>query len=174
VTIRRVSRRVSPKRLAGVVARLLDASTLCALSTVSPRGNAHVNAMYFAWDDAFQLVWISDPNAAHSRHLERNASAAVMVYDSRQTWGGRDRGLQLFGSAKRVEGRAAREAEAVYADRFPAYSRDEQGSYDFYVLRPSRLKAFDEDALGSGLFVTARMRTGGRLEWERTEVYSGT
>lgn len=173
MTIRHSARRVSSRRLTDVVRRLLDASTLCSLSTVSPGGRAHVNAMYFAWDDAFRVVWISDPGARHSRNLARNPSAAVMVYDSNQEWDGRDRGIQLFGRARRAERRVARAAEAVYVRRFPRYDAAELASYDFFVFRPSRLKAFDETELGSGTFVTARVRPGARLEWERTELYSG-
>jgi uncharacterized protein YhbP (UPF0306 family) len=171
--IRQSKRRFSSRRLAEVVRELLDASTLCALSTVSREGRAHVNAMYFAWDDVFRIVWISDRGAGHSHNLAENRSAGVMVYDSRQKWGGSDRGIQLFGTARRVEGSAARAAEAVYARRFPRYHAAGLASYDFFVFRPSRLKAFDETAFGSGTFVTARVSSGGRLQWVKTELYSG-
>lgn len=33
------------------------------------------------------------------------------------------------------------------------------------------VKLFDERALGAGMFVTAVVREGGRLAWERTEIY---
>jgi uncharacterized protein YhbP (UPF0306 family) len=173
MTIRRSTRRISSERLEATARRLLDASTLCALATASPRGRAHVNAMYFAWDTEFRIVWISDPGAQHSRNLARNSSAAITVFDSAQTWGGRDRGIQLFGAARRLEVRGAREVEEVYADRFPDYDRAAFASYLFYRFRASRVKLFDEEALGSGTFVTARVTGAGRVEWEKTELYSG-
>lgn len=173
MTIRRSSRKVSSKHLEEAARRLLEDSTLCALATASQQGRAHVNAMYFAWDAQFRIFWISDPQAQHSRNLGRNRSAAVTVYDSSQRWGGSDRGIQLFGTAGPLGARAAREAEKVYARRFPAYDRAELASYAFYGFRPSRAKLFDEEALGSGAFVTARVRPGGRLEWVKTELYSG-
>jgi uncharacterized protein YhbP (UPF0306 family) len=146
---------------------LLETSTLCAISTVGPRERAHVNTAYFAWAPDLRLIWLSEPLAQHSRNLRGNSSVAVAVYDSRQTWGNPDRGIQLFGLA----GEGAADAERLYAGRFPAYRATEQGAYRFYELRPRRLKLFDERALGSGVFVTARVGRDGSIEWERTDVY---
>ena len=67
--------------------------------------------MYFAWTSGFDVIWISDPDSRHSRNLSVNRSAAVTIYDSHQTWGGWDRGLQLFGTAGVVTGRTAEQAE---------------------------------------------------------------
>ncbi len=153
-------------RLRTVAGALLDASTLCAIATVSPRKRAHVNTAYFAWSDSFELVWLSEPNASHSRNLAANAAAAVAVYDSTQRWGQSDRGIQLFGSARA----AGVDARRVYAERFPDYDDVEFGAYGFYRFRPRHVKLFDEQVLGGGVFVTARVRKG-ELAWERTEIY---
>jgi uncharacterized protein YhbP (UPF0306 family) len=149
--------------MAATARRLLDASTLCAIATVG-RGRAHVNTAYFAWSPEFEVVWVSDPRAAHSRNLRANPSVAVAVYDSTQTWGTPDRGIQIFGEAAEGDD----QAEAVYAERFGARVGKLTG-YRFYVLRPRRLKLFDERELGGGVFVTARVARDG-LVWERTEV----
>src|SRR5437667_7750901 len=110
MTVERRSRRFSSATLERVARRLMNASPLCSLATVSPGGRAHINHMYFAWSDRLEVVWISDPDAIHSRNLTRNSSAAVTIYDSRQTWGRPDRGIQLFGTAGVTNGRAAHEA----------------------------------------------------------------
>ena len=154
--------------MAAAAGRLLDASALCAIATASPNGRAHINTAYFAWSPDFNVVWLSEPRARHSRNIRMNASAAISVYDSRQTWGKRDRGIQLFGNAREA---AVGEAEEAYADRFPEYDASELAAYRFYVLQPQRLKLFDEGEFGTGVFVTARVAHGGRLAWERTEVY---
>ncbi|TMD58832.1 MAG: pyridoxamine 5'-phosphate oxidase family protein [Chloroflexi bacterium] len=70
----------------------------------STGGRAHINAAYFAWDRTFAIVWLSAPGARHSRNLQRNASAAIVVYDSTQRWGRRDRGIHLYGSARELRG----------------------------------------------------------------------
>jgi uncharacterized protein YhbP (UPF0306 family) len=113
-------RRVAPARLDAIARSLLDASTLFSIATVTPGGKAHVSTAYFACSDRFDLVWLSDPSATHSRNLSGSASVAAAVYDSNQSWGGSDRGIQLFGAGRELDGAAAREAERTYAARFPA------------------------------------------------------
>jgi uncharacterized protein YhbP (UPF0306 family) len=164
---------VAAARIASVARALLDASTLCAIASVSPQGRAHVNTAYFAWSEKLELVWLSERRAAHSRNIRANPAVAIAVYDSRQTWGKPDRGIQLFGEARERERPAAvGDAEAVYGGRFPGYRPADFGrGYAFYGFRPRRLKVFDEPTLGSGVFVTARVGSGGRLVWEKTEVY---
>ncbi len=168
--IERSERRVSSERLRTVASRLLNASTLCAIATLSSGARPHLNPAYFAWNPEFDLFWLSAPEARHSRNLAKNSSAAVAVYDSSQTWGRPDRGIQLFGSAREAAGVLARKAELVYAKRFPRYPGKERDTYRFYRFHPRRMKLFDERALGSGTFVTANI-TSGRVAWVRTEVY---
>ena len=159
--------------MATIARSLLDASTLCAIASVSGR-QAHVNTAYFAWADDFRLIWLSDPGAKHSRNLRENGSVAIAVFDSHQTWGRPDRGIQLFGSARELSGKAAEAAEPVYGERFSDYRREDNSTYAFYGLRPRSLKLFDEHTLGRGLFVTARVAADGELAWQRSEIYRAT
>lgn len=149
---------------------LLDATTLCAIGTVTPRGGAYVHTAYFAWSPEFDLFWLSDLDAEHSRNLRADPTAAIAVFDSTQSWGGSDRGIQLFGSARETRGSVTRDAERTYATRFPAYEPGDLREYRFYRFRPRKMKLFDEAALGGGVFVTASVRKG-LVAWERTEIY---
>ncbi len=163
---------LAAERIRRIARSLLDASTLCAISTVSRQGRAHINTAYFAWDGRLDLVWLSHPSAAHSRHLRANPTAAVAVYDSKQTWGRPDRGIQLFGTARQVTGRAEQQARLIYERRFPLFARDPNPAYRLYRFRPRRLKLFDEIELGAGRFVSARVGAAGRVSWQTTEVYT--
>ena len=169
--IERSSRTFSRTQMTRIARELLGASTLCAISTVSAPGRPHVNTAYFAWDAGLRLVWLSDPRARHSRNIRAGKAVAIVVYDSSQTWGGPDRGIQLFGTAGMASGAAAQEAERVYARRFAGFSPGEFADYRPYVFRPRRIKLFDERALGAGIFVSAKVGADGKLAWERTEVY---
>jgi uncharacterized protein YhbP (UPF0306 family) len=160
---------VAEARMAEAARRLLEASSLCAIATVGSDGSAYVNTAYFGLSPDLALVWMSEPEAQHSRNIRERGTVAIAVYDSAQTWGRPDRGIQLFGSAREVADLG--EGEAVYARRFPAYDREKLGAYRFYVFRPDRIKLFDERELGSGVFVTARVHCGGGLVWEATGVY---
>jgi uncharacterized protein len=172
MAIRRSSRPVSSERIARAARRLLDASTLCAIATTSPRGRPHVNTAYFAFTNQFDVVWVSERSARHSINLRANAASAVAVYDSSQRWGGPDRGIQLFGSAREASKRSAPDAEAAYARRFPAYEPGQLVAYRFYVFHPTSVKLFDERSFGAGVFVTARVDRTGRVTWKRTDVYN--
>jgi uncharacterized protein YhbP (UPF0306 family) len=171
MAIEQSKRPVAASRMAMAAQRLLDASTLCAIATVASDGGAYINTAYFAWSPELELVWLSEPHSKHSRHVRADGTVAVAVYDSSQSWGGSDRGIQLFGSAHEPDEDGARDAEAVYANRFPDYRRGDLGAYRFYVFHPSRLKLFDERNLGAGRFVIARVDDRGRLSWEGTEIY---
>jgi uncharacterized protein YhbP (UPF0306 family) len=150
--------------------RLMNAAPLCALATASPGGKPHINHMYFAWSGSFDIYWISDADSIHSRNLVRNRSAAITVFDSDQTWGKPDRGIQLFGTAGVVTGRAAGEAARAYAARFPHFDAD-ASDLPYYRFRPRTVKLFDERSLDGGTLVTARV-TRDRLAWLKTEVWA--
>lgn len=171
MAIERSHRPLAAARLATIARQLLDASTLCAIATVTPNGGAHVNSAYFAWSRELEIVWLSEPRARHSRNLGSNRSVAIAVYDSSQTWGGPDRGIQLFGSASEARGRNAEKAEILYRRRFPHFAEADRGAYRLYVFRPRRIKLFDEHVLGAGTFATARIGRGRKPVWERTDIY---
>lgn len=170
MAIAQSGRRVASGRIKALAGQLLDASTLCAFATVSPGGRAHINTAYFAWSPRLDLVWLSEPHARHSGNVRARRTVAVAVYDSQQTWGTADRGIQLIGTAQELLGRAVGEAEETYAKRFPEYDDSDVAAYRFYRFRPRRLKLFDERALGAGVFVTARVSRG-EVTWEQTEIY---
>jgi putative heme iron utilization protein len=171
MAIVRSHRRIAAARVAAIARRLLDASELCAIATVAPRGRAHVSTAYFAWSPQFEIVWLSEPRAGHSRNIRSNGTVAIAVYDSRQSWGRPDRGMQLFGSAVEAAAADAVRAEKLYAKRFPAFTDADLSAYRYYLFTPRRLKLFDEHALAAGTFVTARVDREARLAWERTEIY---
>jgi general stress protein 26 len=148
----------------------MNAAPLCSLATVSTGGKAHINHMYFAWSGWFDVYWISDADSIHSKNLLRNRSAAITVYDSKQTWGKPDRGMQLFGTAGVVTGRAAGEAASAYAKRFKDFDAD-SSDLPYYRFRPRTVKLFDERNLDGGTLVTARVTEDG-LTWLKTEVWA--
>lgn len=145
----------------------MQASPLCALATVSPGGRAHINHMYFAFTDLFEVIWISDPDSVHSRNLARRSSAAVTIYASNQVWGRPDRGIQLFGVAGTTSSKAAVRA---YERRFKDFDPD-SNDLPVYRFRARTVKLFDERALAAGTIVSARVTRDG-LAWLKTEVWA--
>ena len=163
MTVERRSRRFSSLKLENVARRLMNASPLCSLATVTPGGRAHINHMYFAWTDRYEAFWYSDPESRHSRNLDHNSTAAITIYDSRQVNGRPDRGIQLFGSAGIATGDDARR---VYTRKFRGL---DPSGFTAYRFRARAVKLFDEPAFGPATFVTARVTRNG-LVWAKTEV----
>jgi uncharacterized protein YhbP (UPF0306 family) len=167
------TRPLAAARRVATARQLLDASTLCAITTVTPSGRAHTNTAYFARSRDFDIVWLSEPRATHSRNLRANESAAIAVYDSRQR-GKPDRGIQLFDSAHEGRGEDAEHAEALYTKRFPDFAEADLSAYRFYLFRPRRLKLFDERHT-RGCHVRDRARRSRTaLAWERAEMHRST
>src|SRR6266498_463695 len=129
MAIERSKRPVATTRMTAIARELLDASPVCAIATVTSGGHAHVNTAYFAWSPEYDLVWLSEPRAKHSRNVRASNTVAVAVYDSRQVWGRPDRGIQLFGSAREADGADLESVEELYAKRFPAYHQYNPGAY---------------------------------------------
>ena len=171
---RRSRRPVARTRIERAAFGLLDASPLCAISTVSPRGAAHVSTAYFVWSPRLDIFWLSDPDARHSRNIRVRPATAIAVYDSHQEWGGPDRGIQLLGSTSQLQATETAHAESLYAARFPRYATSDLRAYRFYHFRTNRLTVFDEPEFGAGIFVTARTDTARGLIWEQTDLSSGT
>ena len=166
MTVEGRARKFSSAQLERVAHRLMNASTLCALATVSPGGRAHVNHMYFACTRRHEVIWFSDRDSVHSRNLERDSTAAITIYDSHQVMGRPDRGIQLFGRANAAAGRAENEATRVYVRRFGV----DPSGYHAYLFRTRTVKLFDERSLAPAMLVTARVTPEG-LVWSKTEVW---
>ena len=151
--------------------RILKRNALCSVATVTAEHRPHINTAYFTYSNELVLYFLSHPDAQHCRNLARNASVGVTVFSSAQPWGSPGRGVQLFGTCRRATGLHVRQAERLYAKRFPAYgswraSADKGragGEYRFYRLVVNSLKLLDERAIGDAVFTyTAVSRTRGR------------
>lgn len=167
MTVGRRSLRFSSAVLERVARRLMNASHLCSLATVSSGGRAHINHMYFASTDRFEVIWISDADSLHSRNLVKNSSAAVTIYASNQVWGKPDRGIQLFGTAGVT---TTPDAPRAYGKRFRDFDSD-SNDLPYYRFRPRTVKLFDERSLAPGTLVTAKVLPDGLL-WSKTEVWT--
>jgi hypothetical protein len=82
-----------------------------------------------------------------------------------------DRGIQLFGRARELRGRAAEDAARLYARRFPDARDLDVDAYRYYRLSTRRMKLFHERRFGGATFVTARVGRDGALVWVTTERY---
>ena len=155
--------RIDPETLRTSVLGILAENVLCSLATTASDGTAHVNAVYFAYTEALELVFLSHPASNHCQNLRRRPEVAVAIYASGQAWTGPDRGIQLFGAAAEAVGAAAAAATRCYAGRFRGFTAwqdalspgDLGRQYRLYRVEIARLKLLDEPLWGEGVFVQA-------------------
>lgn len=163
LTLRSPPSSLTQSRVLRSLLKILEGTALCSLATVAPDNVAHSSHVYFAYSSQLDLYFLSDPNSNHCRHLSRNPTMAVSVYDSTQRWGGPDCGVALYGTCMQARGRNAGIAEQVYRRRFRAFTTWRAGltpgevaeTWRFYRFRASRVKVFDEAPLGPGVFAVA-------------------
>jgi uncharacterized protein YhbP (UPF0306 family) len=65
-----------------VIDRVLDANRYLVLGTADENGLPWVSPVFFAMLDRNRVVWVSSPDARHSRNITARPSVAITVFDS--------------------------------------------------------------------------------------------
>jgi uncharacterized protein YhbP (UPF0306 family) len=120
-----VTRNFSDSKVRRSIYQILEDNRLCAMSTVTKKGEAHINIGYFAFTKRgrLELYYLSYPDSLHSKNLNSNSTMGIAIFDSKQEWLGKDRGLQLLGTCAEARGSQCKKAESVYSSRYSKYPR---------------------------------------------------
>jgi uncharacterized protein len=78
----------------------------------------HAATVFYAVDDALRLVFLSKPSSLHGSHIGGVAPVAVTISAEYEDWE-LIQGVQLWGEARRLSGKAKAGAMALYVKRFP-------------------------------------------------------
>jgi pyridoxine/pyridoxamine 5'-phosphate oxidase len=62
--------------------RLIDAGVYMSLATADAQGRPWVSPVWFAHEDHARFLWVSKPEARHSRNLAGRPEAAIVIFDS--------------------------------------------------------------------------------------------
>ncbi len=114
------------------------------LATRGPDGTPRATPVYFAAEHTLRLIFLSDPDSAHSRNLVSAPQASVAIYPEESDWR-RLRGVQMTGHAATIEGNEAELARRAYARRFPFVSELARAldASRAYAFRPSWVRLID-------------------------------
>ena len=52
------------------------------IATASLDGKPWISPVFFAYDDAYNLYWVSDKNSRHSNLIRENNKVAIVIFDS--------------------------------------------------------------------------------------------
>lgn len=61
----------------------LDSTTFCCIATVDPKG-VWANPVYFAYDEKFNLYFISQMCSRHMQNLKKDPRISVAIYKTEQ------------------------------------------------------------------------------------------
>lgn len=119
------------------------------LATVGPEKEVHAAAVFYAFTPDLRLIFLSEPDALHARHIGSGAPVAGAIQADGQDWR-RITGLQMHGLARP----AAADARDIYLSRFPFIARTDVlaralKSVRFYEVIPHWIRLID-NRLGFG------------------------
>jgi hypothetical protein len=80
---------------------IVDANMYLTLGTADAAGTPWATPVYFAADGYRDYLWVSDPDARHSRNLAARPTVSLVVFDSRAPIG-TGTGLYMAGTAGEV------------------------------------------------------------------------
>jgi pyridoxine/pyridoxamine 5'-phosphate oxidase len=69
------------------VPAIIDANSYMTLATAHKHGNPWASPVWYATADYRELVWVSSPQARHSRNLAARPAVAIVIFDSHQRLG---------------------------------------------------------------------------------------
>lgn len=100
---------------------LLDANAYLTLASADAAGTPWASPVYFAYDSAARrLLWVSRPNARHSRNVAERPEVSAVVFDSTVAVGGAQ-ALYVCAWARELEEREREVGIAVFSARSVAH-----------------------------------------------------
>jgi hypothetical protein len=138
------------------VQAFLSLHSTMTLATVNAAGAVQAAAVFYAADEALNLIFVSSPNSRHGANLADQSRVAATVQADNQAWQS-IQGLQIEGAVQMVQGPTELAwAVRIYAGRFeflrallsgenggPTALRGPLASSRFYVLRPVWIRLID-------------------------------
>jgi len=127
----------------------LAAHNTLTLATVGEDARPHAAALFYAHTPDLRLIFLSEPDTLHARHIGLGAPVAVTIQADGQAWQ-HITGVQMHGLARP----AAADAREVYLARYPFVARTDVlaralKTVRFYEIIPTWIRLID-NRLGFG------------------------
>jgi uncharacterized glyoxalase superfamily protein PhnB/general stress protein 26 len=117
--------------------RIIDVSRYLTLATVDASGRPSASPVFFAPGRAGEFLWLSRPDADHSRNIAERPEVSLAIFDSRQA-PGTGQGVYVTGRAELVEDGEGIEAYSETSQRCgapPWSGADVTGDAEFRLYR---------------------------------------
>ena len=112
----------------GAAARtVIDSNSYMTLGTADEGGLPWVTPVWFAHSGYREFLWVSSPEARHSRNLEARPEVSIVIFDSQVSPGDAE-AVYVSASAEELYGEELESGIKVFSrksksDGLPAYSR---------------------------------------------------
>ena len=123
---------------------IIDANLYMVLGTADRAGRPWASPVYYAHADYREFLWVSKPEARHSRNLEAREAVSIVIFDSTVPINS-GRAVYVSAAARRLDGDRAAAALAVYSRRGVSHGGRVFSAGD--VEPPARLRLYAATAL---------------------------
>jgi pyridoxine/pyridoxamine 5'-phosphate oxidase len=119
--------------------RLIDGAMYMTLATADGDGRPWASPVWFAPAGYSEFLWVSDPEARHSRNLATRPQVAIVIFDSTVRIGAAE-AVYVEAVAERLSGIELERAVAIFSARSTAVGAREWTLAD--VSSPARLRLY--------------------------------
>ena len=117
---------------------IIEGNLYLVLGTADRDGRPWVTPVYYAPASPREFLWVSRPDATHSRNLEARKDVSIVIFDSSVPIS-TGQGVYMSGTAEELSGEAAEEAIEVFSRRSLAHGGREWTTADVQAPAPLRL-----------------------------------
>ena len=138
--------------LAALAREIIDSNQYLTLATADADGRPWASPLWFAHEDHSRFLWVSKPDARHSRNLKHRPQAGIVIFDSTVPMGGA-RALYAAAAVEQLTGEEAERGVAIFSGGSEALGGPEWTTHQVSPPAPYRLyraNASEQFVLGQG------------------------
>jgi len=144
---------------------IISSNIYMTVATASLEGDPWISPVFFAYDDTYNLYWVSDKNSRHSKLIRENDRVAIVVFDSSAPEG---EGDGVYIEAQAVELNDTQEVEKgmmIFSNRatqdefkiWKIAEVTENGVWRIYKAIPKKVSKLKEGEYVNGQYVDRRI-----------------
>ena len=118
--------------------RIVGANTYMTIATADGEGRPWVSPVWYAPATSTDFLWVSEPDARHSRNVAVRPEVAIVIFDSTVPIGGAE-AVYLEAVAEQLSGAELERGIAIYSARSEAVGAGEWTLADVSAPAPLRL-----------------------------------
>jgi nitroimidazol reductase NimA-like FMN-containing flavoprotein (pyridoxamine 5'-phosphate oxidase superfamily) len=129
----------TPDERSAKARRIVDANMYMTIATADGDGRPWATPVWYAPAGEGELLWVSVPEARHSRNIARRPEIAIVIFDSTVPVGGAE-AVYVEATAEQLTGEAVGPAIATFSERSQACGANAWQEAE--VLPPAPLRLY--------------------------------